>query len=305
MPVGFYDTTKQNVYKRSHPLSKAIKLLGADTAPFLHAIQHIAPEPNKHASVSEGVSWTYAEKAQGQKAKNAHIEGADPSQVEYYVQQELKNQYQISKVSYGLTRTAIKQRGLEGLDFQSERAFEGLMNDVNFALIKNTAAVQRTDAKAGETCGLYGLFGSHNEVDGNSQPISSDLLEDVCSMALNNGVRLTHFMVSDKQAKGLNKIFRDTYRTEYGQSRFLGTDIVEIGNIRGLKNSVKRLYEPLVEETDIILFDINDFGLILFDELKNDELPEKSDKKEWQHLMEYALYYASPKSLFRIKNLAV
>lgn len=302
MPAGFYNTT-DDAYKRSHPLSNSIKLLGNDEAPFLHLIPHIAPQINKFASLSEGMSWTYAEKATGMKAKNKHLEGGAPATVEHFIHKVLTNQFQISKVSYGLSRSAIKQNGLSNLPYQEEQAQRALMEDVNFAIMKNTAAQKRNSTTEGETMGVYGLFTSNNEIDAAGVDVNRKLIEEVCVEAKKQGINFTHYMVNDKQAAKLNQLFEGTYRTNYGLSTFAGTDITKIENVRGLSRPVARLYEPLVDDTDIIFFDVNSVALCVFDEKMADEITIQNDQKQFQHLMEYALYYDTPFAFWRIKGL--
>lgn len=302
MPAGFYNTA-DDAFKRSHPLSRSIKLLGNDDAPFLHAIPHFAPELSTFASLSQGVTWAWAEKSQGAKQKNKHLEGGNPAQVEHFTHNSLTNHFQISKTNFGITRTAKKQNGLSNLPYQSQQSHTALMEDVNFSLVKSTAAVQRTKNVEGESMGLYGLFTANTEIDAGGADINRDLLEAICVEGKKKGVNFTHFIVNDKQAGKINKLFEGTYRTNYGLSKFEGTDITTIGNVRGLKRNINRLYEPLVEDSDIILIDINSVGLIIFDEQMDHELQEASDKDQYQHLMEWSFYFEHPYVAWRLKNL--
>lgn len=302
MPQGFYNTT-EDAFKRSHPLSNSIKLLGNDEAPFLKAIPHIAPELSKYASLSEGMSWAYGEKATGMKAKNKHLEGGAPATVEHFIHKTLTNQFQISKVSYGLSRTAKRQNGLSNLPYQEEQAHRGLMEDINYGLVKNTAPVKRTSTTEGESQGLYGLFTTNNEIDSAGVDINRKLLEEVCVEAKKKGINFTHFIVNDKQAAKLNLLFEGTYRTNYGLSKFEGTDIVQVGNIRGLTRPITRLYEPLIDDTDIVFVDMNSIALVVFDEQMGEKLPITSDQEQYQHLMEWSFWYDNPFVAWRIKGL--
>lgn len=302
MPQGYYNTT-DDAFKRSHTLSNTIKLLGNDDAPFLHLIPHIAPETSKYASLSEGMSWAYGEKATGMKAKNKHLEGGAPAVVEHFTHKTLTNQFQISKTSYGLSRTAIKANSLSGLPYQEEQQQRALMEDINFAIMKNTEAIKRADGVEPETMGVYGLFTANNEIDAANVAVNRKLIEEVCVEAKKQGINFTHFMVNDKQAARVNELFEGTYRTNYGMSTFTGTDITKIENVRGIKRPVQRLYEPLVEDTDIIFFDVNSLALCIFDEKFADEIKVADDKQQFQHLMEYTLWYDNPFVVWRIKNL--
>lgn len=302
MPAGYYNTS-DDAFKRSHPLSRSIKMLGNDDAPFLHAIPHFAPELSTFASLAQGMTWAWSEKAEGMKKKNKHLEGGNPAQVEHFVHNSLTNHFQISKTNFGITRTAKKQNGLSNLPYQSEQSHRGLMEDVNYSLVKNTVAVQRTNTVEGEAQGLYGLFTANTEIDAGGADLNRDLLEAICVEGKKKGVNFTHFMVNDKQASKINKLFEGTYRTNYGLSKFEGTDITQIGNVRGLKRNITRLYEPLVEDTDIILIDINSVGLVIFDEQMDHQLPEASDKDQFQHLMEWSFYFENPYVAWRLKNL--
>lgn len=302
MPAGFYNTT-DDAFKRSHPFSNAIKLLGNDEAPFLNAIPHFAPHVDKYASLSEGMTWAYAEKATGAKAQNKHLEGGAPATVEHFVHKTLTNQFQISKTSYGISRSAKRQNGLSNLPYQEEQSQRGLMEDINFGLVKNTSPVKRATSTAGEAQGLYGLFTSNNEIDCGAKDVSRALLEEICVEAKKKGINFTHYIVNDKQAAKLNLLFEGTYRTNYGLSKFEGTDITQMGNIRGLTRPVSRLYEPLIDDTDIVFIDINSVGLVIFDEKLSDPLPIVDDKEQFQHLMEWTFWYENPFVAWRLKNL--
>lgn len=302
MPAGFYDTTKDN-FKNPHPLSRSIKLLGNDKAPFLNALPHIAPELSKYASLSEGMTWAYAERATGQSAKNKHLEGGAAPAVEYFDHKRLTNQFMISKTGYGLTRSAEKQGGLNDLAYQKEQAFSGLMEDINKNLVKNTTAVKRTSVLEGECAGLYGLFTTNTEIDAAGVEINRTLLEEICVEGKKKGINFTHYIVNDKQIAKINKLFDGTYRTNYGMSSFAGTDVKSIENIRGLSRPIQRLYEPLVDDTDLILVDMTGMALVVFDEIMGGEVKISDDKKQYQHLMEYSFWYENPFVAMRIKNL--
>lgn len=304
MAQGYFYTTKGS-YQQAFPIDNAAALLG-DSYRFYQNIRklHWTPPSGARGSISKGITWEYEVEPNAQANDNAYPEGSEAAPVEHFLKMKMGNNFQIAKGTYGLSGTAIAQGGIEGLEFQRANKFRAFCKDINKALIKNTQAVEGTEAVAGKLKGVYGFFTASNEFDANNHAITADMLEEIGFLASEKGVTYTAIYCHSKQKAMLNLLYGDTLRTTFGQKEFVGTDISTISNITGLNGKIKIYVDDTFDRTDLVFVAEPQIACVtLREEINKDISKASDDKKTYQLLKEFTLKVDHPFAVARIKAL--
>lgn len=309
--AGLLSTADTSI-QRAFVMTNLIKVVGLNTTPFLDRMKTYTPDLSKLGSVSKGYTWFYDGAPEAAVAENEYLEGSSAPAPEHFAHGDMTNHFQISKHSYGVTGSQKAQQSgsIETLDYQKNKSIIALKKDINKAMITNGDAVMRDNARSvkGRSFGLGNFFGSHNEIDAGGAALSPDMLEEICTIAGDKGVSITHAMCASNQRSALNKMMRSDLRGQFGNSVFAGENISVLKNIQGLDDNaeVEVFTENNVAKTDLILYCNDEVGFVtLREEFGKDISTKGDDAEKYLNLFEWCLWVATPMSFLRIKNLKV
>lgn len=301
MPVGFY-----NSYNSSDPqkfrIVKGTQLLGAQDTPFFSSLTTISPDTSLQGAASAGVKWNFT-LVPNEAKENAHLEGGVFAPPEYYTSTHNSNHYQIFQKTYEVSRSA-KNDSLEGLNRQRTLAMIAFRKDINKALLTNTQAIQRDATTPGKLCGLYGIFGVHNEIDAGGAALSYDLLEDVLGLANKEGLDIDTCFGNALQLRMLNKILRENERGHIGERALVGQNYSKMTNFANTTSDIEIIRENMLDKTELVLLVKSMFAVVHFGE-EEIELPKMRDSTAKTLIAELSFWYDNPYAAVRIKNLKV
>lgn len=299
--------TNAEAFGKEADLETNIVKVGWTETPFLSSIGSAAPV-SRAVKAAAGHRWYYDEEPDGTLA-NAHVEGATPATLEYFVGAELLNHYQIVKNTYGVTGSEKESTMVNGktvLTSQFEKTTSRHKKSLEMILVSDQAAVQRVNTagaeKAGKCGGLKSFATVNNTITETGTTLSWKLLRELLKIGFFQGGAYTHVMMNDTQKDVLDDIVFSKAQTTLNATR-LESNITMIGST-SYGNNIKIVLNPFLADDEIIAYRPSDIYKVNLRPMHTEELARTKDAVEKELISEFTLRVCHPYAFAWLKGLA-
>jgi len=239
---------------------------------------------------------------------NKHLEGSIRADIDGLTEVELKNHLQILKRTYGITKSekaATSRVSKKALERSKDESIKQLRLDVEFAILKSTAPVQRTATVAGEMGGLRHYITYIIDGGGTAALTYKDHIEAPLKKMWEEGVLEDKMILCGTDTKSAINALLDGFRTATNGETKVSKNVTEIADAGWAKN-VSVEASPFLAANEMIIYAPELIHPILLRQVKGGEVSDKKyDAEAWENLFEMTLEVLDPYSAVWIKGLAV
>ncbi len=295
--------SNEEAFGKDADLERDIKKVGWKQTPFLSSIGTAAPT-SRAGKAALGHRWFYDEEPDGDLA-NAHFEGGDPADAEYFVGGELLNHYQIVKNSYGISGSEEDSTLINGkvvLVDQFEKTTTKHKKSLEMILLSDQAAVQRVGkTTAGKSGGLKSFSTGNNTIDALGATLTLQYIRDIMKIGFLNGLDYKKMQLGDVQMDVIDNIMESKIAVkEWGMQEIADG----VTRIRTKYGTCDLMLNPFLSDDEIIPYDPSLIKKVNWRAMHTKELGRTKDAVEKELISEFTLRVCHEYGFAWMKNLA-
>ena len=295
-------------YGHEIDLFNEIREIGWRETPFFSSLT--AKAPRARAGAAFGHQWKFMNTPSGSDA-NKHLEGAaSPTATKHLLGQGL-NHYQIVRNAFGVTRSEQKALGIDDkkeLERQADMARIQHMLSLEMAMCSANAAVQRTDAVAGQMAGIKSFLTANTDLDmavaGVGQTLTWAMLREILKPSFKKGTALKILMMNDTQKDALDDILFSKTMNQNMTNTKIDNNTTIIGQT-AYGNNIKVILNPFLADDEIIGYNTEMIHPVLWDPTHISEVKGDFDGVKKEFITELTLHVGHEYAVTRLKGLAV
>lgn len=286
-------------------LEKRIKTIGFQMTPFYHLISVAAPEATG-MNVSFGHKWFFDKVPEG-NLNSAYGEGSEPAPLKSWHGEELTNDYQIVKTTFGVSRTDRKASLVDGqnkLAYQKKQAILEHKISLEKILLSDQQAQKRSEQNGmvGKCAGIKSFLDVNNTIDAGGAALEWDMVRELLKIGfLKGGSPFTHIMMGDKQKDALDKYFMD--KKGYFNQAVVVEDNVTTLTQTPYGNNIKIILNPYLNDDEVLALKPDDIYKVNWRAMEEREIPSSKDAEIREIISEFTLRVSTPFSVATIKGL--
>ena len=240
---------------------------------------------------------------------NKHLEGGIRADVEKFPDVELKNHLQIMKRTYGITKSEKAANSRIKNESQLKRgrrqSLGQLRLDVEYALLKASAPVQRAAGTEGEMGGLRHYITSSIDGLGTAELDYEAHIDTPLKTMWENGVTEDKIILCGTTMKQKINALMDVQR-RYGKGdKGVVRNVSEIEDA-GWATNVKILASTFLAANEMIIYAPSTIRPVLLRQEKDHEVTDPTyDSEAYENLFEMCIQIDDPYSAVWVKNLDV
>lgn len=296
--------SSENVISDEESFYNVIRTLGNGMTPFWDSLNE--GEPFEGAPKS-GHLW-YQDVSATAGSDNKHLEGSIRADIDGNLEVELRNHLQILKRSYGITKSeqaATSKLTKKALERSKEKSIMQLRLDVEFALLKDSAPVQRTDAIAGEMGGVLHFTTEVIDGGGTAALDYKAHIETPLKTMWEEGVLEDKVILCGTDMKSAINTLLEGYKQAVNSETKVSRNVTEIADAGWAKN-VKVESSTHLAADEMLIYAPELINPILLRQVKDGEVSDsKYDAEAWENLFEMTLQVQDPYAAVHVKNLNV
>lgn len=295
-------------YGHEIDLFNEIREIGWRETPFFSSLT--AKAPRARAGAAFGHNWKFMNTPSGSSA-NKHLEGAaSPTATKHLLGQGL-NHYQIVRNAFGVTRSEQKALGIDDkkeMERQADMARVQHMLSIEMAMCSDNAAVQRTDAVAGQMAGIKSFLTANTDLDmtvgGVGSALTWQILREILKPSFKKGSAINVLMMNDTQKDAIDDIlFSKATPNSFNVNR-LENNVTMIGQT-AYGNNIKVILNPFLADNEIIGYNTEMIHPVLWDPTNISEVKGDFDGIKKEFITELTLHVGHEYAVTRLKGLAV
>lgn len=238
---------------------------------------------------------------------NKHLEGAIRADSDTLTEIELKNHLQILKRTYGITKSekaATSRVSKKALERSKDNSILQLRLDVEYALLKESAPVQRTATVAGEMGGLKHYITEVIDAAGTDALDYTKHIETPLKAMWENGVLEDKKILCGIDAKSSINALLDGFKTAVNGESKVSKNVTEIEDAGWAKN-VSVNASTFLANNEMLIYAPELIHPVLLRQEKDSVCSDlKYDAEAWENLFEMTLEVLDPYAAVWVKNLA-
>lgn len=283
--------TNAEAFGKQADLERDIKKIGWTQTPFLSTIDTAAPT-SRDAKVALGHSWFYDEEPDGE-LDNAHVEGGDPADAEYYTGGQLLNHYQIVKHTYGVSGSEEESKMVDGTMVMANQFAKSSMKhkkSIEMILLSDQAAVQRVNTPgakvAGRCGGLKSFATANNTILAASADMSLQFLRELMKIGYFKGVNYSKMQMGDKQMDVIADLMNSKVMVANWGIKKIADGVTQIDTQYG---SCQLMTNPGLLDSEVIAYDPSLIKKVNWRAMHTKELARVADEVKKEIISEFTL----------------
>lgn len=296
--------SSEDVLSDEQSFYNVVRTTGNGMTPFWDSLQEGEPF---EGSPKTGHIW-YQTVGATTGSDNKHLEGSIRADIDGLTEVELKNHLQILKRTYGITKSekaATSRVSKRALERSKDESIKQLRLDVEYALLKETAPVQRTATVAGEMGGLRHYISHTIDGGGTAALTYKDHIEAPLKKMWEEGVLEDKTILCGTDTKSAINALLDGFRTATNGETKVSKNVTEIADAGWAKN-VSVEASPFLAANEMIIYAPELIHPVLLRQVKDGEVSDtKYDAEAWENLFEMTLEVLDPYAAVWVKGLAV
>ena len=282
--------TNEEAFGKQADLERVIKKVGWNTTPFLSSIGTAAPT-SRDAKVALGHQWYYDEEPEGE-LDNAHLEGGDPAQAEYFTGGQLSNHYQIVKHTFGLSGSEEDSTTVDGktvLASQLDKTSMKHKKTLEMILLSAQSPVQRVNTGvkvAGRCGGLKSFATANNTILAGGVDLNLQFIREIMKIGFFQSVNYSKMQMGDKQMDIIDDLMNSKVLVNQWGMEQIADGVTRIKTKYG---KCDLMLNPFLNDDEIIPYDPTLIKKVNWRPMHTKELGRTKDAIEKELISEFTL----------------
>jgi len=296
--------SSENVISDEQSFYNVVRTTGNGMTPFWDSLTEGEPF---EGSPKTGHIW-YQDAGATAGTDNKHLEGGIIADADDLPEVELKNHLQILKRTYGITKSekaATSRVSKKALDRSKDNSIKQLRLDVEYALLKDSAPVQRTATVEGEMGGLRHYITEVIDAADTDVLDYKKHIETPLKVMWENGVLEDKIILCGVDAKSSINSLLDGFKTATNSETKVSKNVTQIEDAGWAKN-VDVEASTFLAANEMLIYAPETIHPVLLRQVKGGEVTDpKYDAEAWENLFEMTLEVLDPYSAVWVKNLKI